>query len=63
MTQPTPNNTDLIQFGTTFLTRKEVIELVIGIITIAQLETHDPTANELRRLANRILDQIETPAR
>lgn len=49
---------NMIRFGNTFLTRKEVLELVVCAITIAQAETHDPTATELRRLANRILDQI-----
>ena len=63
MIQPNAGSTDLIQFGTTFLTRKEILELVVCTITIAQAETHDPTATELRHLANRILDQIEHPAR
>jgi hypothetical protein len=58
MTQPLPSLGDVIQFGTTFLTRKEVLELVVCLTAIAQAETHDPTALELRQLANRILDQI-----
>jgi len=57
MTEPDPTIT-LVQFGTTFLTQKEVLELVVCTIAIAQAETHEPTATELRRLANRILDQI-----
>lgn len=58
MTQPSADRTELIQFGTTYLTRKEVLELVVCLTAIAQAETHAPTATELRQLANRILDQI-----
>ena len=58
MTQPIPDPTVLIHFGTTYLTHKEVLELVVCLTAIAQAETHAPTATELRQLANRILDQI-----